>query len=257
MKRLTLIAMFCAAMLASIGVAHGELVQESGLRLAFDARFSPHSLPRDRDVPVTVTMSGSVRTADGTRPPQLRKMSIAVNRYGKLSTQGLPVCALGRLEATSTDEALARCRSAQVGRGRFGANVDFPEIDFPVEGRILAFNSRTGGRPAIALHIHGSNPVKATLVLPFRISHPERGRYGTLLATKIPKVAGDLGYVTDLSLSFSRRYQYKGEARSFVSARCAAPDGFPGALFTFARGTFTFANGQTLSTSLARDCLVR
>lgn len=257
MRRRTLIGLGLAMALLGTGLAHAELSQRGNLRLAFDASFSPQALPRDRDAPVTVSLDGSIRTTDGSRPPQLRAMSIAVNRYGRLSTVGLPVCPSQRLESTSSEAALAACRSALVGRGRFGANVDFPDLKFPVEGRMLAFNSRKRGRPAIALHVYGTNPVETTIVLPFEVRHPERGRYGTVISTRIPRIASDLGYVTDLQLTFGRRYRHRGEARSFISARCAAPAGFPGALFNFARGSFSFANGQTLSTTLARDCRVR
>jgi hypothetical protein len=257
MRRVLLICVLSATTLLGAAVAQGELRQVGNLRLAFDGRFTPHALPRDRDVPVTVNLSGSVRTTDGSRPPQLRSMSVAVNRYGKLTTRGLPTCQPNSLEATSSKAALARCRGALVGRGRFGANVDFPDIEFPVEGRMLAFNSRARGRPSIALHVHGSNPVEATFVLIFRISHPPKGRYGTVLSTRIPRIASDLGYVTDLSLTFGRRYRHEGEARSFISARCAAPAGFPGVPFLFAKGSFSFADGRTLSTPLSRDCLVR
>lgn len=257
MRRRALSGLAILATVLGAGLAQAELRQQGNLRLAFDARFSPHALPRDRDVPVTVSLSGSVRTADGSRPPQLRKMSIAVNRYGRLSTRGLPVCPRQRLESTSAETALAACRRALVGRGRFGANVDFPDLEFPVEGSMLAFNSLRDGRPAIALHVYGTNPVEATIVLMFKIEHPARGRYGTVISTRLPRIAADLGYVTDLSLTFDRRYRYRGETHSFISARCAAPPGFPGALFNFARGSFQFANGQTITTTLARDCLVR
>jgi hypothetical protein len=257
MRRRAIIGVGLAVALLGAGIAQAELTQRGNLRLAFDARFTPHSLPRDRDVPVTVSLSGSVRTTDGSRPPQLRAISLAVNRYGKISTRGLPVCRPSTIEATSSDSALAACREALVGRGRFGANVDFPDLLFPVEGRMLAFNSKVGNRPAIALHIYGSNPVETTFVLMFRISHPSRGRFGTVLSTKIPKIAADLGYVTDISLTFGRRYRHEGKPRSFISARCAAPPGFPGALFSFAKGSFSFASGKTLSQTLARDCLVR
>ncbi|HWM63738.1 MAG TPA: hypothetical protein VNP96_07080 [Solirubrobacterales bacterium] len=256
MRRALLICGLSVATLLSAGIAQGELRQVGNLRLAFDGRFTPHALPRDRDVPVTVELNGSVRTTDGTVPPQLRSMSIAVNRYGKLSTEGLPTCRPSSLEATSSKEALARCRSALVGRGRFGANVDFPNIAFPVKGQMLAFNSRGNGRPTIALHVHGSNPVEATFVLIFRITHPAKGRYGSVLSTRIPKIASDLGYVTDLSLTFGRRYRHNGEARSFISARCAAPAGFPAVPFLFAKGSFDFADGRTLTSQLTRDCRV-
>ena len=63
--------------------------------------------------------------------------------------------------------------------------------------------------------------------------------------------------MTNINLTFGRRYVVEGQQRSFLSARCAAPPGFPGAIFTLARGTFSFTNGQRISTSLARNCWVR
>ncbi len=257
MKRLALITIVCGATLLLAGVAHGESERVGNIIVTFDGRFAPHALPRDREAPVTVDISGTLRTADGERPPPLRSMSFAVDRHGKLSARGLPVCLPGRLESTSSSEALSRCRKALVGKGGFGAKVDFPDLKFPVEGRLLAFNTRARGRPAIALHIYGSTPVKVTFVLILHIHHPSRGTFGTVLSTRIPKLAADLGYVTDFSLSFGRRYRHRGEPRSFISARCAAPAGFPGALFNFVRGSFTFANGKTVTTTLARDCVVR
>jgi hypothetical protein len=258
MRRLIFIAAVWATALLGAAIARGEVEVNGNLRLGFDARFTPHSLPRDRDVPVTVSVSGTVRTTDGSRPPQLRRMTIAVNRYGRMSVRGLPTCEPGLLESTSTEIALARCHRALVGRGRFGANVELPNAaTFPVQGRMLAFNGRARGEPVILLHIHGSNPVEATVVLTFEIKHVRKGRFGTVLTTKIPRIASDLGYVTDVALSFGRKYRFAGEPRSFISARCAAPDGFPGAIFTFAKGSFFFAGGKRIDTTVVRDCLVR
>jgi hypothetical protein len=250
--------MLCLATLLGVAIARGEPVQQGNLLLSFGGSITPHALPRDRDVPVTVNLTGSVRTTDGSRPPQLRTISIAVNRYGLVSTKGLPTCRVGLLESTDSQVALARCRGALVGRGQFGANVEFPNLaPFPVKGRVLAFNGRAHGKSVILVHIHGSHPVEATVVLTFKIHRPRQGKFGTVLSTKIPLIASDLGYVTNVSLDFGRKYRYAGEQRSFVSARCAAPAGFPGALFSFARGTFTFADGKSLTTTLARDCVVR
>jgi hypothetical protein len=257
MKRLGTIFTVCAASLLVAAAAMGESERSGNLIVSFDGRFSPHALPRDREVPVTVDLSGKLKTADGERPPALRSMSFAVDRHGVLSMRGLPACEPRELESTSSEEALSRCRGALVGRGSFGANVDFPDLEFPVKGRMLAFSSRARGRPALALHIYGTSPVEATFVLILHISRPPRGTFGTVLTTHIPRLAADLGYVTDFALSFGRRYRHEGRPRSFLRARCAAPAGFPGALFNFVRGRFHFANGNTVTTTLARDCVVR
>ena len=36
-----------------------------------------------------------------------------------------------------------------------------------------------------------------------------------------------------------------------------APAGFPGAIFSLARGYFSFADGRTIAATLSRDCTVR
>jgi hypothetical protein len=258
MRRLALITMLFLTVLLGVGIARGEIRGNGDLFVTFGGGFTPHALPRDRDVPLTAHLQGTVKTADGSRPPQLRSISIAVNRYGRLSTAGLPTCHPSLLESTDSSIALSRCRGALVGHGRFGATVEFPNVaPFRVEGKMLAFNGRAHGKPAVLLHIHGSQPVEATLVLTFKIRHPSKGKFGTVLTARIPRIASDLGYVTDVSLVFGRNYTFRGERRSFLSARCAAPAGFPGALFTFAKGSFRFADGTELSPSLVRDCVVR
>jgi len=258
MRRLAVLASLLVAVSLGTALARGEIAANDGLFVSFGGDFAPRSLPRDRDVPVTVRLHTSIKTADGSRPPNLRHISFSVNRYGHVSTVGLPACSPGLLESTSSATALSRCRGALVGRGDFYANVEFPDRPpFSVHGRILAFNGRSRGRPAILLHIYGSTPVDVTVVLTFRIKHPAKGKFGTVLSTTIPRLASDLGYVTDVSLKFDRTYRYRGRERSFLSARCAAPAGFPGAIFSFTRGTFAFAGGKRISTTLTRHCRVR
>lgn len=259
MRRLAVFASLLIAVPLGAALARAEIAGEGGLYVSFAGGFAPRSLPRDRDVPVTVRLHTSIKTADGSRPPHLRRISFEVNRYGRISTVGLPACRPSLLESTDPATALSRCRGALVGRGDFYANVEFPDRPpFPVHGRMLAFNGRSStGRPAILLHVYGSTPVDVTVVLVFTIRHPDKGKFGTVLSTRIPRLASDLGYVTDVSLKFNRTYRYRGRERSFLSARCAAPVGFPGAIFSFTRGTFVFAGEKRISTTLTRNCKVR
>ena len=187
-------------MVSAVVAARGELIQQGNLRVHFDGQLRPRALPRERPAPVSVSLEGAVSTSDGTRPPQLRKMAIAVNRASVISAIGLPTCAAPQLQQTSTEAALGVCRPALVGRGRFAANVDFPGAPLiPAHGEILAFNGRIHGRPGILLHLYGSTPVRAAFVLPFEISHRPKGKYGAVFSTKIPELASDLGYVTDIA----------------------------------------------------------
>jgi hypothetical protein len=257
MRRLAFTLALIAALLGA-ALARGESVQQGNLRVVFDAAFTPHALPRAEAAPVRVRLAGSVATADGSRPPELRQISIALNRYGRLRTRGLPVCEPGALQAVSSATALERCRSALVGRGRFGADLALEgQKPVRIDGKVLGFRSELHGRAAIAVQIAAKSPVQASVVLMFTIRHRKRGRFGTVLSTRIPKIAGDLGYVTDISLSFGRRYSYGGRRLSFLSAACAAPSGFPGAIFAFARGSFLFADGRRLTSTVVRDCRVR
>ena len=106
MRRLALTGMLLIAALLGAAIAHAEISGSGGLLVSFNGGFTPRSLPRERDVPVTVRLNTSIKTADGSRPPQLREISLEMNRYGRVSTKGLPVCLPGLLE--STDPTTAR-----------------------------------------------------------------------------------------------------------------------------------------------------
>jgi len=258
MRRFAISAVLALFVLTGAVAARGELIQQGNLRVHFDGKLQPRALPREHLAPVTVSLGGSVSTSDGTRPPQLREMTIAVNRAGVVSTRGLPTCSAPELQQTSSEAALRACRSALVGRGSFSANVDFPGAPLiPARGEVLAFNSRLHGQPGMLLHLYGSSPVRAAFVLPFNISYRRGGQFGTVFSTKIPQIASDLGYVTNIEMKLGRTYTYKGKRRSLLSASCATPLGISAAVFQLAKATFSFANGQRLTTGLSRDCRVR
>ncbi len=257
-RRLAIPALLAVAALLGAGVAQGELSQVGNLRISFDGNFSPRSLPRDRPAPVTVSVAGAISTTDGSHPPAVRRIEIALNRNGRLSTVGLPACSGPLLQSTTTQTALERCRPALVGRGHFGANVEFPDqTPFPAQGTMLAFNGTHAGKPALLLQLYGTTPVGATFVLPMTIARNRKGQFGTVLTAKIPTLAGGLGSVTDIDLKIGRNYTYRGQRHSYISASCAAPAGFPGAVFPLAKGSFYFADGRKLDTTLTRDCHVR
>jgi hypothetical protein len=258
MRRLAIPALLAVAVLLGAGIAQGEISQKGNLRITFSSGFSPRTLPRDRPAPISISVEGKIATTDGTQPPALRRMEFALNRNGRLSAKGLPACTSPQLQATTTQTALERCGPALVGRGHFGANVKFPSLNpFPAAGTMLAFNGRRGGAPAVLLHFYGAAPVQATFILPLVISHPDKGTFGTLLSANIPTLAAGVGSVTDISLKIGRNYTYRGQRRSYISASCAAPAGFPGALFSLARGSFHFADNRTLHTTVSGTCRVR
>lgn len=238
-------------------IARAETVQEDGLRVTFNADFTPHTLPRDRPAPVSVKVEGKVAAADGSHPPALRWLEIKLHRNGRLNPRGLPTCSASSLQSTSTATALDRCRSALVGKGSFHAVVSLGR-EISTGGKILAFNSRRGGREALVLHLFAGTPVRFTLVVPLTIGNLVQGQFGTILRAKIPKLASGLGSVTEIDLTIGRRYSYRGERRSYVSAACSAPANLPGGVFNFARANFRFEGHKSINPpALLQECSVR
>ena len=257
MKRRLLISALAALLaLAGVGAARAEKLQSGNVLVDFNADFTPHDLPRSRPAPVRIQIHGAIATSDGSHPPPLRWLEVELNRSGRLTTKGLPLCSGPLLQSTTTAQALARCGPAVVGRGDFRAAVSLGG-DVPAQGRIVAFNSRLRGKPALLLHFFASVPVRFTLIVPLTIEHPDRGEFGTLLRTHVPKIAGGLGSVTRIDLSIGRRYSFGGRGLSYVSAACGAPSGFGLALFPFARARFRFESHPKVESSLVKSCRVR
>jgi hypothetical protein len=247
----TLIFAFFAAM------ASAELSERGDLFIRFKGGINPSALPRKELAPISIKVSGTVKTLSGERPPALRAIKIELNRGGVLDSRGLPKCQYDDLVATYPRQAMEHCGGALVGEGIYEANSAFPEqATFPSQGHILAFNAVYGGQEAILAHIYGTDPVPITRILVFRI-HRKGGTFGTVLAAQLPESVNHYGYVIRVALELFRRYSFHGQQRSYISAACAAPAGFSVASFPFARTSMTFEGGRRLSSTLTRSCQVR
>jgi hypothetical protein len=255
-RRLATLALLLALGGALAAVAEAEVVQSGDVRVNFHASFTPQALPRERPAPITVEVGGKISTTDGSHPPPLQRLRVELNSAGQIDARGLPACTAAALQATDSELAIERCGPAQVGSGSFEAQLQVSDKPIPVTGRALVFNGVVGSRAGMLIHIYISQPVRLTLVIPLKISRRE-GEFGTVLTTRVPKLAGGFGSITELRLRIGRRFSYRGERRSYLSAACAAPEGFPGASFAFARGVFSFPGGRTLHAVLSRNCEVR
>jgi hypothetical protein len=120
----------------------------------------------------------------------------------------------------------------------------------------VAFNGTLRGRPAILAHVYGVDPVPVSYTIVFGI-RPARGTFGTVLRASLPGATGDAGFVTGISLELGRDFRFRGRPRSYLSASCPAPPAMRGAVFAFARSTFSFAGGRRLSATLTRSCQAR
>lgn len=257
MRKIGVLAIAIVAIALCASLADAELIARGDLFVRFSGGISPNALPRHARAPISVHVAGTIRTLSGKKPPALRRVEIEINRGGRLDTQGLPVCRQAQIEPSTTAEALKTCGPALVGGGSYAAAIAFPEqAAFPSRGRILAFNAVVDGQRAILAHVYGPKPVPITRIIIFHIHHGS-GAFGTVLTGSLPASTNRYGYVTRISLSLHRNFTYRGRPRSYLSAACPAPQGFPGASFPFARAAMTFADGRSLASTLTRSCKVR
>lgn len=256
MKKMIPVAIALAALLLT-SLAAAEVVQRGHLRVSFEGSLAPQTLPRHGSAPIRVAVAAKISSSDDGRPPQLRKIAIAINRYGRIETRGLPACTVDDIQPSTTEKALEACRSSLVGKGSFSAKVLLPEqAPFPSDGKVFAFNGTYNHRPAILAHIYGTNPTPTSITLPFLIGKA-KGTFGTVLTASLPRVTSKWGYVTGLQMNLQRRFSVNGRARSYISAGCPAPKALPGAVFPFAKATFSFSTGEHLSQTLERSCRAR
>jgi hypothetical protein len=253
------ILVFVLLCLSVVGVtAQAETIQSGNLRVSFEGKLTPHDLPRQEQAPVKVTVAAKIGSAKNQGAlPQLRSIAIAINRYGRISTSGLPACQLDQIQPATTDDALALCRRSLVGKGSFSAKVLLKgQAPFPSDGEVFAFNGTYNGRPAILAHIYGTDPAPTSYTIPFEIGR-SGGTFGTVLRASLPQATSKAGYVTGLSLTLGKSFSSNGKRRSYISASCPAPKGFPGAVFSFAKASFSFTGGKVLGKTLTRSCGVR
>lgn len=237
-------------------LARAEVVQKGPLRVAFAGKFTPRALPRHGSAPISVSIGGRISTSGGATPPQLRTISIAINRNGRLDPGSLPACRLRQIQPSTSAGALAACRGSLVGEGSFSADVKLPQQSpFPSRGKVLAFSGKMNGSSVVFAHVFGTDPVPTSYTLPFFIRR-SGGTFATTLVASLPQVTSDWGFVTGIDLRLDRRFTDHGGRDGYLSAACPAPPGFPGAVFPLARASFAFAGGRTLSSVLNRSCTV-
>lgn len=254
------LSVVCVALVLAAGaaLAFGAQVGSDGQVASFEAKLSPGALPRDRLVPVKIRVEGEFLATPENNLAQLRSLEIAVNRHGKLNTNGLPSCRMHQLVATTAKSALAHCGKALLGRGLIRSATEFPEQGRThVKAPILVFNGRWhDGRGRVFLHIHGNIPNPFTVVIPIDVRRTN-GTFGTIFSAEMPGFARRWAYLTKFRFVVGRRLVVNDKPQSVVLASCPAPKGLNGAVFPFARATYRFVTTKTLRTTLLGGCRVR
>jgi hypothetical protein len=252
-------ALGVAAALALVAaLASAATIQSGGLRITALAQIKPYKLPRDRPAPIAVFVAGHLESTKKGIPPQLRRMTVDVNRHGLLQSRGLPVCQVERIQPATTSRALSQCGQAVIGSGQFWARIVLPEQGaYRTQGRLLIFNGREGKRPLLLAHIFTSHPFNSSFVIPFAIKRISRGAYGTRLSASLPEALGDWGYLDRIKLTLRRKYMYGGKQLSYFNAACPAGKGAKRAGFPLALATFQFAGRESIAATVNKTCGVK
>ena len=261
-------APIAALLVCGAALAGAEIVQKEMLRVTVIGQVKPYRLPRAEPAPIAVFVSGHIAMTDRSTPPQLERLDIRLNRQGQLQWRGLPTCRIDRIQPASTALALSRCGDAVVGSGQFWAHIVLPDQrPYPTSGRLLIFNGRSScasgegrcrSRPVLFAHIFSTRPFATSFVVTFAIRRLRGGgTYGTELSASLPQALGSWGYVDRIKLTLRRKYEVRGEQRSYFNAACPAPAGFTRATFNLARADFLFVGGRTLGVGLEKDCRVK
>jgi len=256
--RTQILALSLVALLACVPLAVASIAQKGNLRVSVEGKLAPKKLPRKGIAPIAVSVGGEISTTDATLPPQLKSLRIELNRNGQLDNKGLPICKYSKIQPGSTSRALASCRSSLVGEGSFTADITLAgQEPYPTQGKLVVFNGERKGKPVLYGHIYSSHPFATSFVIVFAIEKLGGGTYGTALNASLPAALGSWGNLTGIEMTLSRRFSYKGKSRSYLSAGCPAPKGFPGAVFPLVRASFGFSGGKELSSVLSGNCEVR
>jgi hypothetical protein len=246
--------------LLGAAIAHAETESQiiGNVEMTTSASLSPKKLPREGRAPVAVSLGWKVATTDGSQPPTLKNLKIEINRNGILDPTGLPICPYDKIQPASTERALKNCRSSLVGKGSFAAQVGIEgQESYVASGKMVIFNSEKGGKPVLFGQIYSAYPFANSFVIVFKVSKEKKGEYGTVLNATLPASLRAWGNLTEINMRLSRKYGYRGEQRSFLSANCPTPKGVPTTSFKLARTSFAFSGGPKIGSTLTDSCKVR
>lgn len=237
------VVLLAATTAAAIILHAGDLVIKA------EGGFSPTTLPKTQNAPITLHGGGELSTKSGDLPPILQTLTIEFDRHGSVETTGLEVCEPGKLQSTDVPQARRACPGAIVGEGAGRAIIAFPEQKpFEVSSPITIFNGpKKHGQPTVLAHAYTTVPVPTTFVVPIVIERVHHGVYGYRTSARIPRIAGGSGIPIAGHLKIGKKWTYRGKRYSYVNARCETGH-------LRAKGEFTFNDGTFLTGSFVKSC---
>lgn len=163
-----------------------------------------------------------IATTGDSHPSALREAVVDVDKDVEMDVRGLPVCGYRTIAARDVAAARQGCRRAIVGSGEAEASLLLPGAErMSTRSRLTVFNGGRRGRTTM-LFVHGYAQLPRPQALVARIE-VEKIAGGLHSVIDVPAIAGGYGSLTEISLKLRRSFSYRGERKSFLSARC--PDG--------------------------------
>jgi hypothetical protein len=228
------------------------VIRGGNLILTVNGDVFPVALPEDTPAPISLKVSGSITTSDGSQPPALRKVIIDTAKDGYVNAEGLPVCTMSKLVAQSSEAAKKSCPASIVGRGHTTVRVAFPEsTPFSAEGQVTAFNGGVQGRvTTLFIHAYVAVPAPTAVITTVKIEREANGPYGLRSVARVPVIAGGHGSLTKFDLTIHRLFTYHGEQESYLEGECHNDK-------QLAKVVDIFADGTEVVGRLVRPCKVR
>ncbi|HEX5609969.1 MAG TPA: hypothetical protein VFX45_07750 [Solirubrobacterales bacterium] len=243
------IAILAAAIAATAALAGPTVSGGDGNTQSVDVKIAPKKLSKTAFTPASLQVTTKTTTtthANGVPSPAIHAI-VDFDKNAKLYTKGLPTCDPGKLQNSSTEVAEQLCGKAKIGGGTANALLPAGQV-YTVNQVVTAFNGvPQGGKPTVILHTYGTTPIQTTLVLVGKVSSYNKEGYGPRLDLEIPKIAGGTGALIDFQVKIDKKYSFKGQKRSFISAKCTS-----GKLK--ARAAFTYLDGESLTALSTQPC---
>jgi hypothetical protein len=241
-RLLSMLALGAILAVSVVGMAAAEkptVVRAGNLILTLNGGVTPKALPKNRQAPIALNVFGAISTADGSQPPATKEIQVDFDKQGAINARGLAACTSGKLQARDTSQAKAACPKSIVGKGNTTVRVAFPEqAPFNASGPLVLFNGGVkGGVTTMFIHAYVNVPAPTAIVTTVKIKKINKGHFGTRAIAGVPKIAGGSGSVTRFSFVVKRTFKFRGEQRSYLTAKCATGRFFAHAITTFTDGT--------------------
>ncbi|HET8956470.1 MAG TPA: hypothetical protein VFN18_12500 [Solirubrobacterales bacterium] len=244
----------CAALTAAVAAtaawAGPTVTAPDGNTQSIDSQIRPKRLSKTKFTPGSLevtTLTTSTTDPNGVPSPAVHAV-IDFDRNARLYTKGLPTCDPAKLQSQSTEVAERVCGKAKIGTGHAIAYLKAGKV-YEVPQTVTAFNGvPKDGKPVVLLHTYGTTPLQVSLVLEGTVSNYNKEGYGPRLDLNIPLLAGGTGALKEFNVKIDKKWSFKGEKRSFISAKCT------GSKKLKARGTFTFRDGEALTAYSKQSC---